>query len=296
MGFCAGFSSIVGGCFNIMASAACYAFIGGGCGNSICGATQCGYDVIVGGKCNEIGCGNQSHGGFNAILGGACNKTRCNSCYNVIGGQSNDAGNGASAGNGYANAIFGSGNNAYGNYGFVAGLTNTINCHDYVAILGTYSKTSTATKTTFMCNVCAFGTLTKSSGTFKIDHPNPCKTSTHNLQHSFVESPTAGDNIYRFKIKIGDKLKGEITLPKYYKYLNTDSQVWVNPVDNLGRAFGVINSKDTKVNITTSEPGNYNVLVISTRKDKDATENWPGTETIKNSGELANYNQSLKKY
>jgi hypothetical protein len=192
--------------------------------------------------------------------------------------------------------MFGSNNSICSNYGFIAaGYSNRIcDNHQYSAILGTYSKSSTASCTTYMCNVCAFGSLTKVSGTFKIDHPNPCKTSTHNLQHIFFESPNAGDNIYRFKIEIGDKLKGEITLPKYYKYLNTDSQVWVNPVDNLGRAFGVVNSKDTKVNITTSEPGNYNVLVISTRKDKDATQNWKGTETIKNEGELINYKKGQK--
>ena len=85
------------------------------------------------------------------------------------------------------------------------------------------------------------GSLTKASGTFKIDHPNPCKSATHNLQHSFVESPTAGDNLYRFEVEIGEDLEGEIILPEYYRYLNENSQVWVNPMDNLGRAFGIVN-------------------------------------------------------
>ena len=42
------------------------------------------------------------------------------------------------------------------------------------------------------------GALSKGSGSFKIDHPLPAKTKTHNLVHSFVESPQA-DNIYRGK-------------------------------------------------------------------------------------------------
>ena len=220
----------------------------------------------------------------------------CNSSYNTAGGNLNKFGTSVNSCASNYSAIFGYNNSICANYGFISGgYGNRISSgHQAVAILGTYNKTSTTGKTTYMCNACIFGGITKTTGTFKIDHPNPCKTSTHNLQHSFVESPTAGDNIYRFKIEIGDKLKGEITLPKYYKYLNTDSQVWVNPVDNLGRAFGVVNSKDTKVNITTSEPGNYNVLVISTRKDKDATQNWKGTETIKNEGELINYKKDQK--
>ena len=145
-----------------------------------------------------------------------------------------------------------------------------------------------------MCHVCAFGTLTKASGTFKIDHPNPCKSATHNLQHSFVESPTAGDNLYRFEIEIGEDLEGEIILPEYYRYLNENSQVWVNPVDNLGRAFGIVNLSATKVKITTSDPGKYNVLVVATRKDKAAVEAWKGVETLKNEGEITNYQNSLK--
>jgi hypothetical protein len=39
-------------------------------------------------------------------------------------------------------------------------------------------------------------TLSKSSGSFKIDHPLESKSDTHHLVHSFVEAPQA-DNIYR---------------------------------------------------------------------------------------------------
>jgi hypothetical protein len=42
------------------------------------------------------------------------------------------------------------------------------------------------------------GALSKGSGSFRIDHPLAEKTETHQLVHSFVESPQA-DNIYRGK-------------------------------------------------------------------------------------------------
>tara|TARA_E500000318_G_scaffold7457_1_gene6974 strand:- start:9252 stop:11219 length:1968 start_codon:yes stop_codon:yes gene_type:complete len=45
------------------------------------------------------------------------------------------------------------------------------------------------------------GSLSKSSGSFKIDHPLSEKTNTHNLVHSFVEAPQA-DNIYRGKVDL----------------------------------------------------------------------------------------------
>jgi hypothetical protein len=50
-------------------------------------------------------------------------------------------------------------------------------------------------------NTSVRGSLSKGSGSFKIDHPVSSKTSTHYLVHSFVESPQA-DNIYRGKVSL----------------------------------------------------------------------------------------------
>jgi len=50
-------------------------------------------------------------------------------------------------------------------------------------------------------NTFVNGTLSKSSGSFKISHPLPEKTNTHHLVHSFVEAPQA-DNIYRGKVDL----------------------------------------------------------------------------------------------
>ena len=45
------------------------------------------------------------------------------------------------------------------------------------------------------------GALSKSSGSFKITHPLPAKSATHDLVHSFIEGPTA-DLIYRGKTQL----------------------------------------------------------------------------------------------
>ena len=50
-------------------------------------------------------------------------------------------------------------------------------------------------------DLSVFGSISKGSGSFKIAHPLESKVSTHNLVHSFVESPQA-DNIYRGKINL----------------------------------------------------------------------------------------------
>ena len=47
------------------------------------------------------------------------------------------------------------------------------------------------------------GALSKSSGSFKIDHPLPDKKETHNLVHSFIEGPQA-DLIYRGRVALAN--------------------------------------------------------------------------------------------
>jgi hypothetical protein len=50
-------------------------------------------------------------------------------------------------------------------------------------------------------NVDIYGSLSKGSGSFKIDHPLENKKDSHYLVHSFVESPQA-NNIYRGKVQL----------------------------------------------------------------------------------------------
>ena len=47
------------------------------------------------------------------------------------------------------------------------------------------------------------GSLSKGSGSFKIDHPLESKKETHHLVHSFIEGPQA-DLIYRGKVDLVD--------------------------------------------------------------------------------------------
>jgi hypothetical protein len=59
-----------------------------------------------------------------------------------------------------------------------------------------YMVFSAAQRFTFNKDVYITGAISKSSGTFKIDHPLPSKTETHHLVHSFIEGPQC-DLIYR---------------------------------------------------------------------------------------------------
>ena len=165
----------------------------------------------------------------------------------------------------------------------IGGHSNTINNYTNTHIIG-YGINASASDTTFMNNLVVSGSVSKGSGSFSISHPNPAKTDTHKLIHSFVESPTAGDNIYRYEVEVKDGL-AIIELPDYYQYLNENTQIWVTAKNGFGMAYGEV-SKDLKTaTIYADKDLIYNVLIIGTRKDKIAKKNWKGVELEKNRAE-----------
>ncbi|MED4461868.1 phage tail protein [Metabacillus fastidiosus] len=103
---------------------------------------------------------------------------------------------------------------------------------------------------------------------FEIPHPAPHKLDTHVIRHGAVESPTAGDTLYRFTIEaITDGQQVELQLPDYFQYLNTNVDVWVNGHRHFGRAFGEV--VGDKLLVTCEKAGQYKVLVIGTRNDEN---------------------------
>jgi hypothetical protein len=130
------------------------------------------------------------------------------------------------------------------------------------------------TELTVNGNTDIIGTLTKSAGAFKIPHPDPNKEGY--LYHSFVETNTAGDNIYRWEINIENGY-GEIELPDYYHHLNdVNSQAWVNAKEHFGKAYGKVDVDTNILKVYADTDGEYNVLLIGTRIDKVATDYWIG--------------------
>jgi hypothetical protein len=68
-------------------------------------------------------------------------------------------------------------------------------------ITGGGDFTATGLIITTAGNVSISGSLSKGSGSFRIDHPLPQLTETHQLVHSFVEAPKA-DLIYRGRVTL----------------------------------------------------------------------------------------------
>jgi hypothetical protein len=310
------FAIIGGGCGSIIYDYSQKSFIGGGTCNTIYGAnstTLSSYcSVIGGGSSNSMisskdsfiggGGGNLNYGSNATVIGGgAKNCNIAGSTLSTIGGGLGNAHNGSIfgfIGGGYKNVstgpltsigggsynitttyngVIGGGyfNRVYGvDSSILGGVNNLIGAaYPNSHIIGS-NRTANAANTTFV------EYLSKLGGTFSIPHPNPDLTNDFLLNHSFVETPTAGDNIYRFTVKADDKGKYTVNLPDYFPYLNGDVQVWVTCANGFGLAFGIYESESNTISVNTSEQGTYNILVIGTRID-NYTRSWQGAVTRK---------------
>jgi hypothetical protein len=123
-------------------------------------------------------------------------------------------------------------------------------------------KTSPISSATLAVN----GSITKTAGSFVIDDPT---RDGYKIKHSFVESPTAGDTIYRWLFStVGCRF--EYTLPSWFTDLNTNPQVWVQPMEFYQQGRGYVGGNI--LTIETTADGLFEVLCVATRKDKDAIE------------------------
>ena len=192
-------------------------------------------------------------------------------CFNTTGSFNVAIGHGALDGNGSGccNVVLG------------AAADTSCSTHSNQIIIGNGATGAGTNKTVIgnaaITNTYICGALSKGSGTFLIPHPDPAKTKTKDLQHSFVESPTEGDNLYRWSVEVTNN-KSVIELPDYYRHLNKDDMVWTSPVRHFGNAYGVVTPDQKCLEICANEDGCYNVLLIGTRKDPIATRNWTGIE------------------
>lgn len=141
-------------------------------------------------------------------------------------------------------------------------------------IFGSLNVTGATTLSSTVANgnVVVNGVLSKSSGSFKIDHP--LKKDTHYLVHSFIEGPRA-DLIYRGKVALSNGRK-TINLDEEFSMtegtfiaLNANTQCLVMNETGWDKVRGMING-----NILTIESENnlcsdvISWIVIGERHDE----------------------------
>jgi hypothetical protein len=167
---------------------------------------------------------------------------------------------------------------------------NSLQIHDHD---GRDIILSATNQSSVSCELVEADEITATTKNFSIKHPDPEKEE-YKLYHSAVETNTEGDNLYRYSIEYKSDEEITIDLPLYFKYLNKKPQVFVTPQGHFGTGYG--NVDDNKLTINCNENGEYNVLVIATRKDKNAIENWKGAERHYKDDVLDNAYARNKKY
>jgi hypothetical protein len=120
-------------------------------------------------------------------------------------------------------------------------------------------------------NVTVGGTLTKSSGSFRIDHP--LDPEHKYLSHSFVESPDM-KNVYDGTVTLDANGRATVELPEYFEALNRDFRYQLTaigaPGPNLYIAEGV---KQNRFKIAGGRPyASVSWMITGIRQDAYANE------------------------
>jgi len=123
-------------------------------------------------------------------------------------------------------------------------------------------------------NATFSGSLSKGSGSFKIDHPLESKRDTHHLVHSFVEAPQA-DNIYRGKV---DLVEGSATVnidtvagmtEGTFAALNREVQCFTSNESDWDAVKGSVSGNILTILCqNTSSTATISWLVVGERKDQ----------------------------
>jgi len=118
------------------------------------------------------------------------------------------------------------------------------------------------------------GTLSKGSGSFKIDHPLPSMSNTHTLCHSFIEGPQA-DLIYRGKV---DLVNGSASInldtvsnmtSGTFEALNRNVQCFTSNESDWDAVKGSVSGNMLTISCQNeSSTAKVSWLVIGERKDK----------------------------
>jgi hypothetical protein len=167
----------------------------------------------------------------------------------------------------YAAAVFGQATRsgaAKAIWGYALGA-NTFGIYGEGAGAGSYAGY-------FQGRVHVNGTLSKSAGSFKIDHP--LDPTNKFLYHSFVESPDMM-NVYNGNIVLDAKGEATVTLPDYFEALNVDFRYQLTSIGKPSPGLYISDEiKGNRFRIAGGAPGGkVSWMVTGIRNDPYAKAN-----------------------
>ena len=191
--------------------------------------------------------------------------------------QGGDAGDAIASGGAGVSAFGGTGSGAgsVGGYGLIASGGAGIN------------GAAPGLAGTFNGDVNVTGKLTKTMGTFKIDHP--LDPENKYLYHSFVESPDMM-NIYNGNITTDSDGEAVVEMPEYFDALNKDFRYQLTVIGTFAQAIVATRMKDNRFVIRTSSPNvDVSWQVTGVRRDSFANKNRVQVEENKSERERGYY-------
>ncbi len=174
--------------------------------------------------------------------------------------------------------------NKYGYYADVKGTNGTA-----YGIYATVANAATATKFAgyFVGDVQIAGNLSKSSGSFKIDHPQDPENKY--LVHSFVESPDMM-NVYNGNIITNNNGEAVVELPAYFEALNKEFRYQLTPIGELAQVAVIQKIKNNQFKVKSSVPNlEVSWQVTGIRKDPYAEAHRLVPEVPKTENERGHY-------
>ena len=144
---------------------------------------------------------------------------------------------------------------------------------------GIYGESVSGDAGRFLGDVSVIGTLSKSGGSFKIDHPQDPKNMY--LSHSFVESPDM-KNIYDGVVILDKFGQALVTLPSYFNALNQDFRYQLTTIGGYAPVYIATEIQNQQFTIAGGTPGlKVSWQVTGIRHDAWANQNRIPTEEYK---------------
>jgi len=144
-----------------------------------------------------------------------------------------------------------------------------------------------ATAGQFVGDVYVDGNLSKSGGSFKIDHP--LDPANKYLYHSFVESPDMM-NIYNGNVTLDGEGEAVITLPEWFETLNRDFRYQLTCIGGFAPVYVAQEVQSNAFRIAGGKPGmKISWQVTGIRQDAWANAHRIPVEQAKPEGERGHY-------